>query len=150
MAGNAGTHAPEQFTETWNAFTDAEMMFAQDDTAGRYGWWTNLYQIGTIMTMLITQNIYDRPPIGTTRTISGLQPNDFDVFTYGGQVMDSDYDHYNLELRMTIAWVMARVPGQRPSMLQLQDILMGAVRRDYGEQGRTSIADILHGPPPPP
>lgn len=64
--------------------------------------------------------------------------------------MDSDYDHYNLELRMTIAWVMARVPGQRPSMLQLQDILMRAVRRDYGEQGRTSIAGILQGPPPPP
>lgn len=33
------------------------------------------------MAMLITQNIYDRPPIGTTRTISGLQPDDFDVFT---------------------------------------------------------------------
>lgn len=33
------------------------------------------------MVSLITQNNYDRPPIGSTQTISGLLDNDFDVFT---------------------------------------------------------------------
>lgn len=33
------------------------------------------------MVSLITQNSYDRPPIGTTQTISGLTENDFEVLT---------------------------------------------------------------------
>lgn len=33
------------------------------------------------MVSLVTQNMYDRPPMGTTQTISGLLENDFDVFT---------------------------------------------------------------------
>lgn len=38
----------EQFTKTWEAFDDLETMLEQDDTAGRMGWWTNLYQMGTV------------------------------------------------------------------------------------------------------
>lgn len=38
----------EQFTKSWNAFTDYETLLSQDDTAGRFGWWTNLYQMGVV------------------------------------------------------------------------------------------------------
>lgn len=51
---------------------------------------------------------------------------------------------------MTIAWIMAHSPGKRPKMLELQEILMKAVRRDYDEDDRTSIAELLESPPPPP
>ncbi|KAH8788631.1 hypothetical protein F5883DRAFT_532626 [Diaporthe sp. PMI_573] len=75
-------------------------MLEQDDTAGRFGWWTNLYQIGVIMVSLITQNAYDRPPGGTTQTISGLLENEFDVLTYGGYVLNEAFNHYDRGLRM--------------------------------------------------
>lgn len=51
---------------------------------------------------------------------------------------------------MAIAWIMAHSPGKRPKMLELQEILMKAVRRNYDEQDRTSIAELLESPPPPP
>lgn len=51
---------------------------------------------------------------------------------------------------MAIAWIMAHSPGKRPTMPELEDILMKAVRKDYGEDDRTSVAEILGSPPPPP
>lgn len=51
---------------------------------------------------------------------------------------------------MAIAWIMAHSPGKRPTMLQLERILMNAVLKDYGEDGRTSVAELLESPPPPP
>lgn len=42
----------EQFTQSWDVFTDWETMMAQDDTAGRYGWHTNLYQMGVVRMIL--------------------------------------------------------------------------------------------------
>lgn len=50
---------------------------------------------------------------------------------------------------MTVAWIMAHSPGKRPKMLTLQEILMKAVRRDYNEEDRTSIAELLGSPAPP-
>lgn len=38
----------EQFTKAWEAIYNLESMLALDDTAGRFGWWTNLYQIGVV------------------------------------------------------------------------------------------------------
>lgn len=69
---------------------------------------------------------------------------------YGGYVLDDAFDHYDRDLRMAVAWVMAHVPGKRPTMMQLQAILMNAVRKDYNEEGRTSIAEVLGSPAPPP
>ncbi|KAH8747958.1 hypothetical protein F5883DRAFT_653369 [Diaporthe sp. PMI_573] len=149
ITGNQGTHTPEQFTQAWGLFTDWETMMAQDDTAGRYGWATNLYQIGVIMNSLITQNAYDRPPSGTIETISGLLDNDFDVFTYGGHVLDQAYDHYDRGLRMAITWIMAHTPGRRPTMMQLQDALITGVNKFIDEEGRVSIGELVGSPPPP-
>ncbi|KAH8759467.1 hypothetical protein F5883DRAFT_525037 [Diaporthe sp. PMI_573] len=149
ITGNQGTHTPEQFTQAWGLFTDWETMMAEDDTAGRYGWATNLYQIGVIMNSLITQNAYDRPPSGTTETISGLLDNDFDVLTYGGHVLDQAYNHYDRGLRMTIAWIMAHSPGKRPTMMQLQDVLVTGVNKVIDEEGRVSIGELVESPPPP-
>lgn len=69
---------------------------------------------------------------------------------YGGFVLNEAFDHYDKDLRMTIAWIMAHCPGKRPKMLELQEILMKAVRKNYDEDDRTSIAELLESPPPPP
>lgn len=68
---------------------------------------------------------------------------------YGGYVLDEKFDHYDRGLRMAIAWSMTHSPLERPTMLQLQEILMKGVRGDYDEEGRTSIAELLSSPPPP-
>lgn len=68
---------------------------------------------------------------------------------YGGYVLDEAFDHYDQRLRMTVAWIMAHSPGKRPKMLTLQEILMKAVRRNYDEEDRTSIAELLGSPAPP-
>lgn len=68
---------------------------------------------------------------------------------YGGYVLDEKFDHYDRGLRMAITWAMAHSPANRPSMLELQEVLMKGVRGEYGEEDRTSIAELLRSPPPP-
>ncbi|KAK7727623.1 hypothetical protein SLS63_007065 [Diaporthe eres] len=97
-------------------------MLAQDDTAGRFGWWTNLYQMGVIM--LISSQ-------------------------YGGYVLDEAFDHYDRGLREAVAWIMAHSPTKRPTMMQLQDILATGSAKVFNEQERVSIAELLGAPPQP-
>ncbi|KAH8756240.1 hypothetical protein F5883DRAFT_620343 [Diaporthe sp. PMI_573] len=92
----------------------------------------------------------ESPPVGSTVGITGLMDQDFSVYTYSGHLLKNYFNHYDMNLRMTIAWCMAHVPGQRPTMTQLQDVLMRAERQVFNEEGRTSIAELLGSPPPGP
>lgn len=51
---------------------------------------------------------------------------------------------------MAIAWIMAHRPADRPSMLDLQTVLLTGVGRNFDEEGRTSIEELLNSPQPPP
>ncbi|KAG6364156.1 hypothetical protein INS49_005754 [Diaporthe citri] len=94
---------------------------------------------------------YNNVMIGDYDVDPGVHPHDeVPIFKYGGYVLNEAFDHYDKGLRMTIAWIMAHSPGKRPEMLELQEILMKAVRRDYDEGDRISIAELLESPPPPP
>lgn len=44
----AANRVKEQFTTAWDAFASLDDMLARDNTAGRFGWWTNLYQAGVV------------------------------------------------------------------------------------------------------
>lgn len=53
VRGNMWYHFPEQFTETWKNVSDMESLDA-DDVAGKYGWTSNLWQVGRLMTIMVS------------------------------------------------------------------------------------------------
>ena len=52
VRGNMWYHFPEQFTETWKSVGGMESL-AADDVAGKYGWTSNLWQVGRLMTIMV-------------------------------------------------------------------------------------------------
>lgn len=57
VLGNQWCQTPEQFTQSWNyygaAAADIDALNA-DDTAGKYDWWTNLWQVARLMTIMVS------------------------------------------------------------------------------------------------
>lgn len=52
--GNIWFHTPEQFTPAWNYYgVDDIDGLLDDDTAGNYNWWTNLWQVGQLMNLMV-------------------------------------------------------------------------------------------------
>lgn len=58
VLGNHWCHTPEQFTQTWNYYgataSDIDALNA-DDTAGKYDWWTNLWQVARLMMIMVSK-----------------------------------------------------------------------------------------------
>lgn len=52
LRGNMWYHFPEQFTETWKNMDGMESL-AADEVAGKYGWTSNLWQVGRLMTIMV-------------------------------------------------------------------------------------------------
>lgn len=52
VRGNMWYHFPEQFTETWKNVDNMESL-AADEVAGKYGWTSNLWQVGRLMTIMV-------------------------------------------------------------------------------------------------
>lgn len=52
VRGNMWYHFPEQFTETWKNIDGMESL-AADEVAGKYGWTSNLWQVGRLMTIMV-------------------------------------------------------------------------------------------------
>lgn len=55
VLGNQWANTPEQFSQAWNFYgeTDADMMNADDNAAGKYDWWTNLWQVARLMAIMV-------------------------------------------------------------------------------------------------
>lgn len=55
LDGCAGTlwyHLPDQFTETWTNIDKMESL-ASDDVAAEYGWDSNWWQVGRLITIMV-------------------------------------------------------------------------------------------------
>lgn len=56
VLGNQWCNTPEQFTQTWNyygaAASDIDAL-NMDNTAGKYDWWTNLWQVARLMMIIV-------------------------------------------------------------------------------------------------
>lgn len=52
-----------QFSRTWNNHSSIESI-ETDETAGQFGWWTNLWQVGQLMSILVR---VPPLPLGQTR-----------------------------------------------------------------------------------
>ncbi|KAL2284732.1 hypothetical protein FJTKL_08812 [Diaporthe vaccinii] len=103
-----------------------------------------------------------------TRCCTLLPPNHGDIefspdgvntvrgFTYGADLIFSRVaDEYDETLRTTIMWCMMHDPAERPTLRQLEHLIVGnlGIYQNDGDkitEGRTSISDILATPPPPP
>lgn len=55
VLGNQWCNTPEQFSNAWNycSETDADVMSADDGAAGKYDWWTNLWQVARLMAIIV-------------------------------------------------------------------------------------------------
>lgn len=56
VRGNMWYHFPEQFTETWKNMDGMESL-AADEVAGKYGWTSNLWQVGRLMTIMVRMSL---------------------------------------------------------------------------------------------
>ncbi|POS69723.1 hypothetical protein DHEL01_v211885 [Diaporthe helianthi] len=151
VRGNMWYHTPEQFGETWKNVDGMESL-ATDDVAGKFGWATNLWQVGRLMTIIITGMLPDVPPTCTQRSIR-VQPDGTTrmIWTYAGHLLDPEFDHYDPLLRSTVAWCMAHRPADRPDIDLLEGLLTNAAAADRSAaeaQGRVSIAELLGVPAP--
>ncbi|KKY35551.1 putative serine threonine protein kinase [Diaporthe ampelina] len=157
VRGNMWYHFPEQFTETWKSVGGMESL-AADDVAGKYGWTSNLWQVGRLMTIMITRMLPDVPPACTQGRITKPDGTAQTVWTYSGHLLGSEFDHYDPLLRSTVAWCMAHRPADRPGILELERLIAAAAAVDRSgaeAEGRVSIASLLGEPPaaaqdPPP
>ncbi|KAL1851748.1 hypothetical protein Daus18300_012433 [Diaporthe australafricana] len=154
VAGNPICNTPEQFTQTWNNHAPENWnAFAQDDTAGKYGWWTNLWQIGRLMTIIITQNQPQVPPDCVWADVTVADGTQRNIPTYGAPLLfNNDLSHYDPLLLNTICWCMAHRPGDRPRMLELEQRITRQVNRDWSGEDvtdRVTIRDLLIQPPAP-
>lgn len=145
LHGKPQIFAPEQFTEEWEyeASIDQARLTGQE-TAGNYQWWTNLYQVGWIMWSLITHAYPPVPP--TMHWYEYPDPNAPDGFggdgsgqggvsyvpglSYGGQVMEPEFDGYDMCLRTLIMRMLDHKPDMRPTMDLMEQIINQMVRSD--------------------
>lgn len=51
--GNPRCHTPEQFTQSWRNYVDFQGL-STDETAGKFGWGTNLWQVAQLMNMMVS------------------------------------------------------------------------------------------------
>ena len=56
VRGNMWYQTPEQFSETWKNVDSMESLNA-DSVAGKYGWTTNLWQVGRLMTIMVRTSL---------------------------------------------------------------------------------------------
>ncbi|KAK4098423.1 hypothetical protein N658DRAFT_509591 [Parathielavia hyrcaniae] len=122
--GKPGYFAPEQFSEEWDWVEELPRTEnPPHDTAGKYGFKTNLYQFAVVMSILITMHSPALPPY----------PEEIDIFdpanplqqirawSYGGYLLDDRrWGGVDRELRLMVAQCMCDVPAHRPDLMQLQ------------------------------
>lgn len=76
VLGNRWCNTPEQFSHLWNFYgADAAAIndLNADKVPGQYDWWTNLWQVGRLMTMMVSKL---RP---TVEVIAALPCLHFDI-----------------------------------------------------------------------
>ncbi|KAG6356959.1 hypothetical protein INS49_014834 [Diaporthe citri] len=149
LRGNMWYHFPEQFTETWKNMDGMESL-AADEVAGKYGWTSNLWQVGRLMTIMIARVIPNVPPTCTQSEITKPDGTTQTIWTYSGHLLGEQFDHYDPLLRSTVAWCMAHRPADRPGILELERLITDAVAVDRSAaeaQGRVSIRELLGVPP---
>ncbi|KAK7708436.1 hypothetical protein SLS63_013474 [Diaporthe eres] len=149
LRGNMWYNFPEQFTETWKNVDGMESL-AADEVAGKYGWTSNLWQVGRLMTIMITRVTPDVPPTCTQSDITKPDGTTQKIWTYSGHLIGEQFDHYDPLLRSTVAWCMAHRPADRPGILELERLITDAVAVDRSAaeaEGRVSIRELLGAPP---
>ncbi|KAK2609855.1 hypothetical protein N8I77_003332 [Diaporthe amygdali] len=126
------------FTVAWEGVSDAATL-AQDDTAGKYDWWTNYLPIV--------------PPDCVTASVTVGDGSKKDMPTYSVPLQSNiNLARYDPLLMDTVSWCMAHRPGDRPTMLQLEQRIRSAVDRDWSTEasaGRVTIKELLSDPPAP-
>ncbi|KAL2288862.1 hypothetical protein FJTKL_03508 [Diaporthe vaccinii] len=149
LRGNMWYHFPEQFTETWKN-VDGMDSLAADEVAGKYGWTSILWQVGRLMTIMITRVTPDVPPTCTQSEITKPDGTTQKICTYSGHLLGEQFNHYDPLLRSTVAWCMAHRPTDRPGILELERLITDAVAVDRSAteaEGRVSIRELLEAPP---
>lgn len=67
VCGNRWCNTPEQFTQSWGNHATIESLDT-DETAGKFDWWTNLWQVGQLMTIMVCTILetYLSPPLSVS------------------------------------------------------------------------------------
>lgn len=87
----------------------------QEPTAGRYGWESNVFQVGGLMACFITGEVSQYPPEARPFQLQGANGNTELAWTYGGRCMDDEFGDIDVNLRSLVAWCMGMFPPSRLS-----------------------------------
>ncbi|ROW06576.1 hypothetical protein VMCG_04264 [Cytospora schulzeri] len=143
---------PEQTTKDWD-YLDTAPILLNEPTAGNYDWWTNLYQVAHVMWQLITGLRPVVPPECSREEFTRPDGTSFYAWTYGGLVLDERYGYTDRDLRKIVAQGMAHQPSDRPTMTELEAIILDKISTNWAAaelmpERKTAIRDILDRPPP--
>lgn len=135
MMGKPQFFLPEQFTQEWDFQASINLDYLRnEETAGNYHWWSNLYQVGWIMWSLITHCYPPAPPPLWPYQYPAIGDDDEDVtvkgYTYGGHLVNEAYTDYDRSLREIIMRMLDHNPRHRPSMMYMEEVLAEKTRRD--------------------
>ncbi|KAI0159848.1 kinase-like domain-containing protein [Xylariaceae sp. FL1272] len=149
--GKFGYMAPEQWGVEWDYIRqrDGSMInkngpeIGEQQIAGNYGSWTNVWQIAMVMWQLITKFKAPMPPQiqSNTQTANGVIP----VHCCPLLLDDPRYQWVDVEMRETIARCLAYEPLSRPRpRLLLQAALKGIRKTTFTSETDTVITTWIN------
>ncbi|KAI1338683.1 kinase-like domain-containing protein [Xylariaceae sp. FL0016] len=138
---------PESFAEEWDHLDVSRNGSNVCDarTAGSFGPETNVYMIGNVGFNLVTGLVSPNPPLpGFVNGPDGQQ-----TITYGWRILESTYEHVDMDLRTMIARCMCHYPDERPSLEELlahaqAGLAKAAPAGQSDDEVRTWLRDYVH------
>ncbi|ROV91080.1 hypothetical protein VPNG_09917 [Cytospora leucostoma] len=131
--GKSDYLTPEQFTPEWDYEASRGLEeLSREETAGNYHWWSNLYQIGWIMSCLVTHHEPPFPPVAWPYTYPAEDGRmvDLEGHSYGKLLFYDRFDGYDFRLRHLIARCLEHNPTKRPTLLYVADFIAANLRRE--------------------
>lgn len=134
IAGKYGYYAPEQFGIDWDHVKLSRRHgpeISEQEVAGNYGSWTNIWGIALTMWMVITKL---RPPLPPQRSEFNMLDVQEPVHYCPLLLDDPKFSKVDEELRRTIAECMRHAPNTRPTLVDLfEQAKKGVTRHFEGE-----------------
>lgn len=124
---------PEQFTPEWDYEASRSLAdLSREETAGNYQWWSNLFQVGWVMSCLVTHHAPPFPPVAWPYEYPAEDGRMVNLagHSYGGSVFHNGFEGYDHRLRHLIARCLDHNPTRRPTLLFMEEFIAANLRRE--------------------
>ncbi|KAI1406931.1 kinase-like protein [Hypoxylon sp. FL1857] len=126
--GKFGYYCPEQFCNDWDYIKPDSNTVKDHPVAGNYAHHTNIFQIGLIMEALITLCMPAFPPVPIWSQLMPPQGK-AEYVTYGYHLEHELFNYADPELRQLVCRCQAHIPADRPSLAELENIAINALKQ---------------------